>query len=146
MIDYMKYKRELAKLFKRKERVRSLYTDKIQKARTEGKSPDDINSLETESLHEDWTIDEEISILVTNYLIKKANRSFIPIPSHDEDGMWKKCNEIHNRYVLTSKGVSMLRTSMRLEMKEQYEMVLSLLTILIGIIGAATGLVAVFLK
>lgn len=146
MIDYIKYRLRLAKLFKQKERVHALYANKITEAKNESKNQNDIKSLENDSWFEQQMISEEISILVTDYLTKKANRSFIPTPSLEEDGMWEKCNKIHCRYVLSSKGITKLRTSMRIEKKEKYDMLLLLFTTLIGIIGATTGLIAVLLK
>ena len=146
MIEYLKYRAKLTKLFRQKEAIRSAYADDIRKARKEGKPSDDIQFLEHSSYFEESMVDEEISILATDNLIRKARRRFVPTPSRDDDGMWEQCDTISNRYVLTSKGISELRSSLRNERKEQVELVVMVLAILTGIIGAATGLVAVIMK
>ena len=91
-------------------------------------------------------VDEEIALLVTDTLIKKARRRFVPIPSFDTDGMWEQCSVMSNRHVLTAQGITQLRSSLRKERKEQVELVVMVLAVLMGIIGAVTGLVAVIMK
>ena len=146
MNEYLKYRSKLAKLFSQKESIRNSYADDIRKAQKEGKPRDDIQSIEATSYFEETMVDEEISALATDYLIGKATRRFVPIPSHETDGMWDKCNAISNRYVLTKLGISELRSSLRKEQKEQVELVVMILAILTGIIGAVTGLMAVIMK
>ncbi|MEW6536947.1 MAG: hypothetical protein AB1454_15155 [Candidatus Auribacterota bacterium] len=146
MIEYCKYRAKLANLFRRKKSLRAAFAEDIRKARKEGKSTEDIQSLEHQSYFEESMIDEEIAILATDYLLEKARRQFVPIPSHDTNGMWKQCNTISNRYVLTNQGISQLRSSLRKNRKEQVEFVVMVLAALTGIIGAVTGLVAVILK
>jgi len=146
MIEHLKYRGKLAKLFRQKEAIRSAYADDIRKARKEDKPSIDIQSLEYSSYFEETMVDEEISILATDSLICKARRRFVPTPSREDEGMWEQCNTVSNRYVLTNKGISELRSSLRKERKEQVEFVVMILAILTGIIGAATGLVAVIMK
>lgn len=95
---------------------------------------------------EDSMIEEEIAILATDYITQMARRRFVPIPSHDQNGMWDQCNKMSNRYILTHRGISQLRSSLRKDRKEQVELVVMILAVLTGIIGAATGLWAVILK
>lgn len=146
MIEYMQYRAKLAGLFRRKEAMRNGYTEDIRKAQNEHKPRVDIRSLEDESYFEDSMLDEEIALLTTDYLIRKARRCFVPIPSHESDGMWEQCNKMSNRYVLTDAGISELRSSLRKERKEQVELVVMVIATLTGVIGAVTGLVAVILK
>jgi hypothetical protein len=146
MIEYLKYRAKLAKLFRQKEAIRNAYADDIRKAQKEGKSREDIQSLEYSSYFEESMVDEEISILATDNLIRKARRRFVPIPSHKADGMWEQCDTISKRYVLTSRGISELRSSLRKEQKEQVELVVMILAILTGTVGAVTGLVAVIMN
>lgn len=146
MIEHLKYRAKLTKLFRQKERLRAAFTEDIRKARKAGKPTEDIQSLEDHSCFEERIIDEEIAILATDNLIRKARRWFVPIPSYDADGMWKRCNTINNRYVLTSQGISQLRSSLRKEHKEHAELLVMVLAVLTGIVGAVTGLVAVIMK
>ena len=146
MTEYCKYRAKLAKLFRQKERLRAAFAADIRKAQKDSKSREDIQSLEHQSYFEESMIDEEIAILATDNLIRKARRRFVPIPSHDTDGMWEQCNTISNRYVLTDQGISQLRSSLQKERKEHAEIVVMVLAVLTGIIGAVTGLVAVIMK
>jgi len=80
---------------------------------------------------------------VTDYLIDEARRNFVPIPDRDEPGMWEECHQLSLRQVLTNKGVSILRQSLREERKSRHEWWILALSTLVGIIGALTGLIAV---
>lgn len=143
MLEHLKYRLALSKLFKQKEELRTAFSADIRKARTEGKRTDDIESIESQSRVEEQMLDEQISILVTNYLIGQASRRFVPIPPHSEQNMWSQCDVISNRYVLTNDGITRLRSALRSEQKERNEMWLTMLAALTGIVGALTGLVAV---
>lgn len=112
MIEYWKYRLNLSKLFRQKEKTRAAFAKDIRKARKDG----------------------------------KARRRFVPIPSRETDEMWEQCDTISNRYVLTDKGISQLRSSLRKEFKAQVELIVTVLAVLTGIIGAITGLVAVIMK
>lgn len=146
MIDHLKYRAKLAKLFRKKEAIRNAFAEDIRKAQKEGRPREEIQSLEHQSYFEESMVDEEISILATDILVRKARRRFIPIPPREADGIWEQCNTSSNRYVLTNRGISELRSSSRKERKEQVEFVVMILAILTGIVGAVTGLVAVTMK
>jgi hypothetical protein len=145
MIEYFKYRAKLIKLFCQKETVRSAFAEDIRKAQKEHRTKD-VESLEYESFFEESLLDEEISILATDNLIRKARRHFVPIPTNEVDGMWEQCSKISTRYVLTNKGISELRSSLRKERKEKVELVVIILATLTGVVGAVTGLVAVIMK
>jgi len=146
MIEHLKYRAKLAKLLRQKEALRNSFKEDIRKASKEGKPRGDIEYLEHQSYFEEDMIDEEISILATENLIHNARRRFVPIPSRETEGMWEQCHTISNRFVLTSQGVSELRSSLRKERKEQLEFVVQILATITGVVGAATGLVAVIMK
>jgi hypothetical protein len=146
MIDYIRYRRKIAGLFRQRKSMGDAYAREIHNAREEGRPREEIESIEADAHSERHIIDEDISILVTDYLLMNANRRFVPIPSHDEDGMWKQCDAVSNRYVLTNAGISKLLASLRSEKKERNEIVLKTLAAITGIIGAATGFLAVWLK
>lgn len=146
MYEYWKYRANLAKLNRQKNDLRTNLVSQIHKARKEGKLTEEIQSLEHQLYFEDRMIDEEIAILTTDYLLGKAKRHFVPIPSRDKNGIWEKCKTISNRYVLTNRGISQLRSSLRKNRKEQIEIIIMILAALTGIIGAVTGLVAVILR
>lgn len=146
MLEYCKYQTKLTKLFRGKESLIISYDEKIRLARSDGKLNDEIESLENTLRFEEQMVDEEISVLVTNYLINKAKRKFIPTPSIDSEGMWEQCGIMSSRYILTNNGIATLRTSLRKELKEKIEVFVIVATAFTGIIGATTGLIAVIMK
>jgi hypothetical protein len=146
MFDGFKYQYKLKKLFKQRERVHSFYATENRIARKEGKTKDDIDLLEHESWSDREMIDEEISMLTTEYLTKRASQRFIPIPTHKEPGMWEKCRNIQNQYVLTHEGISKLQSALWLEQKERVDALLRKLAVLAAIISALVGLFAFLLR
>jgi hypothetical protein len=146
MIDYVRYRLHLAKLFRQRTSTTDFFHRKISKAKKEGKPRVYLSELDAEAYFERRMVNEDISILVTDYLIRQANLSFLPVPAHSENGMWEQCEFDSGRFVLTAAGISKLRTSVRSEKKERNEMVIKTLAAITGIIGTATGLLAVWLK
>jgi len=146
MIQYYRYRAKLAKLFRQKEALHVSYAEDIRKAHEEGKSGDAIRTIEHGLRFEDNMVDEEIALLVTGRLIKKATRRSIPTPPLDTDGMWEQCSVMSRSYVLTDQGITQLRSSLRKEQKERVELFMMVLAVLTGFIGAVTGLVAVIMK
>lgn len=143
MIEYLKYRIGISKLFKQRDKLHASFSEDIRKAH-DGKKPEaDIELIKADAMFEEQMVDEEISIIVTNNLIRQANRHFVPIPPHSEQNMWSQCNVISNRYVLTNDGITRLRSTLRSEQKERNEMWLTILAALTGIVGALTGLVSV---
>lgn len=107
---------------------------------------DEIDSLESAARFEENMANEEISILITNRLVAKAGRRFIPIPPHNDDNMWDKCEIIGTQHVLTNMGISHLRSLLRNDVKENTELLVIIISTLTGIIGTITGLLAVILN
>lgn len=88
---------------------------------------------------------DEIARLVTDHLTEYANRLFIRTPERTDQTMWRESSCGEGR-LLTDQGIFTLRVGVRAEQKERREFLVTVLASLIGIIGAITGLVAVFHK
>lgn len=146
MIRHFKYRLKLAVLYRQSARLSAAYADDIRKAKNDGKTRQDIHSIESDSRFEADMLDEEIAILATDNLIEEARRRFIPIPPIDSNGMWEQCNKMSNRHVLTNQGISHIRSLLRTERKEHTELAMMVATVVTGIIGTITGLVAVIIK
>ncbi len=91
--------------------------------------------------------DEEVDAYLTNKWLARARRQMIPIPArHDEDGnespFWYQ-GRYTGEWCLTNQGLTMLRSEIRRERKESYERWTPIATMIIGIIGAITGLISV---
>lgn len=90
---------------------------------------------------DEWN--EEIAWLVTSYLLSKANKRFLPYPSYREgEDPWERGHFTGKRY-LTEKGISELRSRIRKEDRERFDLFLKIAAGLTGVIGALTGLIAI---
>ncbi len=146
MWDWMRFRWQLSKLQRSLRRVDRIYEKHIQNAYRDKDSGQSADKIRQERHWETSLIDDEISILVTRYLLARANRKFLPNPSHDEGkGYWDESRQLGTRY-LTSAGITELRRTLRAERADASGFWLSTLSTLIGIIGALTGLVALLLQ
>lgn len=146
MIDYISYRMSLRRLSKQKGKIRSTYTKELASARAAGKNIYDLRALESEAWFEEGMVDEEIALLITDFLVSKADKHFIATPSRKEEGMWEQCDKISERFVLTKAGISAVRSSIRTEAKERRDLILPVIAALTGVIGTITGLIAVLKK
>ena len=142
MFNYLKFRSALKKLSTQKEKIEEAYSKDIRKARQEKKTRDEIGGIISGEMFEAGMVQEEIDILITNYLRAKANRLLVPIPEYDKK-MWTECNKISQQKVLTTRGINTLKSAIRKEYRERFELPSIVATLLIGIIGAATGLIAI---
>jgi len=143
MIEYIKHRVALSKLFKTRDKLNASFREKIEKADRLSNPEESIGSIQAEASFELGMIDDEIAIMVTNYLTRQANRKFVPIPSHTDNIMWTQCSILRYQDILTSQGINLLRTSLRAEIKDRNEMWITILAALTGVIGALTGFVAI---
>jgi len=145
MLSTIKFRFTINRLFAKRDGIRHDFMAHIHKAQKDGRPQDEIRRLTTEASMEESIINDEIELLTTAHLVDYANRLFIPTPERTDESMWCE-SSYENRQVLTHKGISILRTAIRAEQKGQREFFVTVLATLIGIIGAITGLVAVFHK
>jgi hypothetical protein len=145
MINYIEYRCKIATLYKQRERLSARCAADIKSAHREGKTRRDIENLRSDYRHEIDELNEDVASLLTAHIISKANRKFVPIPPLQETGMWEQ-STITQRYVLTASGISKVRSSLRVDRKEQIELFLPIVALLTGLIGAATAFVALLLK
>ena len=107
-----------------------------------------MEELERDCQFEIEFIEEEEELLFTNRLIDKAKRLRVPLPTHTRPEYWVKGTNTGSLY-LTPDGISKLREDIRkeerwrLEVRAQKVVWLSAIT---GILGALTGLLAVWLR
>jgi hypothetical protein len=110
------------------------------------------NQNKLQELYSDWgyesdLIEEELKLVETRRLVNKARRLLLPVPDiptgKEEDGKWIRGPD-SGRWYLKPEGFSEIRALIRGECKERREALMAWATIIIGIIGALTGLVAVW--
>jgi hypothetical protein len=84
--------------------------------------------------------------LKTQYLVSIADKLSLPIPPiTKEDERWEQSG-FSGRHVLTNRGITELRSLIRQEKREKYELIFRWSPILIGLIGAIIGLISVLRK
>ncbi|MGO9245811.1 MAG: hypothetical protein ACLPT4_08780 [Verrucomicrobiia bacterium] len=110
--------------------------------------PYPLQQVYEEMEHESGPIEEELEWLETTWRRDKAQRLHLPIPEipagEDEDANWRRTDS--GRWLLKPEGHSKIKALIRAERKEQREALIAWLTLIIGILGALTGLVAVWRK
>jgi hypothetical protein len=112
-----------------------------------------IESLERDRQFELEVYDEEDDAYITERLVKEARRLRVPVPHRfNEDGTesehWEQ-GRYFGRAYLTRRGISALREEIRKERKARHEARshwIAWLSAVTGIVGAATGFIAVWFK
>ncbi len=123
-------------------KIRKLQKDKSKiyneyKNKKVGKKGEDLQITAYEYSAEADLIDDEIWELHTNYLREKAAQLIIPLPK--DDSCWEK-SKITGLNLLSTKGVYEMKNKIRIE----YSLWLSYVAALTGVLGAATGLIAIW--
>ncbi len=111
----------------------------IAQAKKEG-DEEKYEGLISELLMERDFID--IDSLISRRIIRRANGLDLPIPPYSDKEAWER-NRTTGAYYLTAKGRADLRSLIRKEKRERFEYWARWIVLLTGLIGAATGLVAV---
>lgn len=144
-MNYFSYRRSLHKLSCKRDREDKRLWKLVGEAEKAGGHEAANEVYQTESF--DFSlIEDKIAHLKTQYLISKAEKMSLPTPSvTDKDGLYEISNYTR-KWCLTNKGISEIRKLIRQERKEKLELWSHWATILIGVIGAVTGLIAVIMR
>jgi len=135
MFDLWHANRKLKKLGK-------TFDPLIAQARKKG-DEEKYQGLISELLMERDFID--IDSLISRRIIRRANRLDLPIPSHRDKEAWEQ-NHTTGAYYLTAKSRADLRSLIRQEKRERFEYWGRWVVLITGLLGTATGLVAVLLS
>jgi len=113
--------------------------------------PHILRMLEDQYVEELRMIEEEREVHFTEKLLRKARRLRVPTPpmwyEDGEQSPYWRTGPLHRRY-LSRDGIKFVRKAIREEEKwrmEKRHQRIALLTAITGVIGALTGLVAVWL-
>jgi hypothetical protein len=142
MLNYMRYRYKLWQLQKKQRESSFLYTELETTARNRGKSIDEINTIQSEGRDNDWLYEGEINQLQDEFYRQQARIYFVPYPAIDGNtGAWK---ESRAGWQLTLSERAKLRKAIQAEQRELREQMVAWATLAIGVIGAITGLTAVW--
>ena len=141
-MNYFSFKISLYKLNRRRKKEHKILSKLIEEAEKKSGREAAEEVYQSESFELQMT-EDEITYLITRYLISKAEKMLLPTPpTTDKDGLWEP-SHYTGKWALTAKGITELNRLIRQERVERLELASKWVTILIGLIGAITGLVAV---
>ena len=143
-MNKISYRWKLRKLHRLISKTVDVYKRLQEKARKEKKPREDIESLISEEIFEVDIIDDEIETLECRYVIESARKLVLPLPDFDKNGDTWEESKITGRFRLSKKAMVDIRSLVRKERKERREGMMFWLAALTGIIGALSGLLAVW--
>jgi hypothetical protein len=143
MFRYAQYLRTIRSL-EQKIRADEEETDRAtEAARRRGSSQETIDEIMGGS--DASELRYKLRRAMSEYYISKSYRLVIPLPDPSDQTTWGTFDDGHTvDCVLTSAGVNQVRSAIRAERKARFEMILMWVPGIIGIMGAAIGLAAVF--
>lgn len=144
MFKAIKYHRKLHKLFAESDKNDKTYFEEKARLRKRSATQNELLEAHAYASSNNTMIQDEIDTLSTNYWIREANRRFIPIPKREEGEYWEKSILDGESLRLTASGVSRLRDAVRSESRASRELWAIAGTVVTGVIGAVTGLIAVW--
>lgn len=140
MIEEIRFRLTHRKLLRQSQDYRKRNRTAINRATAEGKSAEEIEYLRHTAEHDDREFDELIRESITTNLCNRARNLILPLPS--EEDAWSE-GYLYRSRILTEKGIAELRSTIRKEKSERIVPWVTLLSLIIGLIGAATALVGV---
>lgn len=144
MFRWFRYQKELFTAQRRHKKLSGEFDRQFRKARQDKWDKSQLDSLDWERRSELGFIEDQIEKLVSGALIAEAHRLMLPIPEYQEDGEFWERSHWTGGIFLTRKGMVDLRASIRAERAARRDGALTWFAALTGIVGAITGLVAVW--
>jgi len=142
-MTFFEYRWRLLKLNREKRIIDKKITKQGKKIRkTKGPQAESEFYEQDADHYEVWATDEKISALHTSYLRSVAGKMLLPYPRTINDDEWEK-GDLTGNYYLKNEVIASLRSAIRNEKKDSLELFRNWIAILIGLIGALTGLMAV---
>lgn len=143
--DYLKYRIALGRLHRQKDQLRRLYAKDIEEARARKASHDEILGIHGSEHNEQELVDAEIGELTTTYWLREAERRLIPRPDFEDKSNWRE-HRVTGSSWLSEKAISQLRTEVRRERREAWEYWQVRGSLIVGLMGAAIGIISVWKK
>lgn len=117
----------------------------INKARAEGADAEKLHAIGYDFFIDGIMSEYEMILLNHNYYVKLTRRRLIPVPEFmTEGGEWVEAKSQPGHYHLTPKALHELRASIRHEKKERREGWLTWIIAITGLVGALSGLLAIY--
>lgn len=136
----LKDKYHLFKLKKRLQKLRGEYEADIKKAKKDGRDQEYIKNIIAEMFGVCRDDEFEIEKIITKDLKRKAQKYYIELPDRGDEKIWEN---YFGTYILTDHGKAIISKQIKAHRREDYEFIIKIISILIGLIGALTALIAV---
>ena len=135
---------QLWKLQRERTELEKRFGRMISQAEREG-DHEKRESLISELLMERGLIDDRINGLESIRIQERAERLGVPIPPLSDKESWENGYK-PNTIFLSVKARAQLRSEIRKERRERWDWITRIITLLVGLIGAITGLISVWKK
>lgn len=150
LMPWAKYRLKLGKLQTSRQKTLKAFQEDMKKTppmdAVPFKSPVEYRAeVRSQMNFEVGMLDDEIEILRSTYLLQRAGKRFLEVPSREEPGMWEEAHQFGVHH-LSRKGMAKVVADLHADGKATREAVLAWVTPSIGFIGALIGLVAAFKK
>ena len=141
MIQFFKDKLELKKAKEQLKDEERPYLEDLKKAKKEGKSQDEIDMLVAEMRAVCQPYEFDVNLLESQHILNQAHKLYLPAPDYEDENMYDR---VFNYRILNERGKLHLMKNIQKEKRERTDILLKRISIFIGLIGALTGLVAVW--
>jgi len=142
MTEHLRYRFKLNKARKNISRTKDKFRSLIAEAKLNNKLL--TAELEDEARHEITIAQAELAWARSRYWTSQASKWEIALPAQDETHWEDFEGTGFEGHFLSLSGVSYVRNGVREESSRSRKLIFEWLTMLIGIIGAASGLIAVW--
>ncbi len=148
MFDWLRYRYALWRLDRAATKISHIYSDLRAKAKADKGNHDELDRIAHGEQEEYIFNYEETELLISNYYLSLAHKHLLPTPGYYDKEKWEEGNRLGRRY-LSRAAIRELRSDIRkerAESRQDWQFWLTALTVLTGLVGAATGLIAVWRK
>lgn len=115
----------------------------VREAKESNKSLEEVKRIEDGALFDLRMSDELIALHQTEYWRQKAARLRVPLSMLNDEGIWEQCEIISDRRILTYHGIYKVRSALRKEQNERFELFYKYASLLIAIFGTLAALFSV---
>jgi hypothetical protein len=84
MLETLKYRYRLSRLFAEKQRLASAYSAMIREGDKKAGATEERRELISEAAQEQELVDDSINMLVTRDLRRQAEHLFVPLPAYED--------------------------------------------------------------
>ena len=149
MFERVKYNVRLWKLQLQRDRIGSSVRRQVAASMRKEESSHIRGAIRDAAQMDIDELDDDINVLTTQFYLAQARRHFVSAPEAPE--MWTRSDIFGSRY-LNAAGITKLRSDIRAERKERWDLfqshaglVVTLVTSITGVLGAVIGVLS-FLK